>query len=70
MENKEEVKEVETSKVVKASKPKKTSKPKIKKTLCELIKDVRIGDEVVKKGTKYPLTDIGIKYFKRKKYIN
>ncbi len=34
-----------------------------------LIEDVPIGDKVVKKGTSYPLTEMGRKYFKSQNYI-
>ncbi len=43
--------------------------PKVKKTDCKLIKDVTIGDKLVKAGKKVALTDKAIKYFKTKKYI-
>lgn len=52
----------------KAIKP-KTSNSKFKKEKHELLMDVQIGDELVKKGTMYPLTDEGVKYFKSKFYI-
>lgn len=47
----------------------KVIKPKIKTEKYELLVDVQIGDKLVKKGTKYPLTDKGAKHFKSKFYI-
>lgn len=58
--------EVEITELPKAVKPKVT-KPKTEKYL--LIEDVLIGDKLVKKGTMYPLTVEGAKYFKSKFYI-
>jgi len=47
----------------------KKERPKVKKTDCILIKDVTIGDKLVKAGKKVALTDAAIKHFKTKKYI-
>ena len=49
------------------NKNKNTKAPKT--TLHVLLTDVKIGGEVHKKGTKYPLTEKGVKFFKSKYYI-
>jgi hypothetical protein len=54
--------EIEKPQIVKA-------KPKHKTELYTLIRDVEISGKLVKKGTKYPLTEQGAKYFKSKFYI-
>lgn len=64
---KKKVEQVEVQ-VTEIEKP-KVSKPIHKTKHYELIVDVPIGDTIVKKGTKYPLTDKGAKYFKSKFYI-
>ena len=55
-------------------KPKQVKKPKVikpkhKTEKYTLLADVQIGDKLVKKGTSYPLTEKGAKYFKSKFYI-
>lgn len=52
----------------KINKP-KVVKPKYDTKKYPLIVDVPIGDKIVKKGTLYPLTEKGAKYFKSKFYI-
>ena len=64
----EQVKE-EVVKKPREKKPKVVAKPKHKTTNHTLLVDVQIGDKLVKKSTKYPLTVQGVKYFKSKFYI-
>lgn len=67
--SKKKAEEIEVKKA-KEIKPKSApKKPTVKKVLYPLIQDVKIGDDIVKKGTKYPLTEKGAKYFKSKFYI-
>jgi hypothetical protein len=72
MADQEKVKDVEVKKP-KISKPTikkpKVIKPKYDTKKYPLIVDVPIGDKIVKKGTLYPLTKEGAKYFKSKFYI-
>lgn len=60
-----QVTEVEAPKVIEP----KVTKPKFKTEKYELLEDVQIGDKLIKKGTMYPLTVKGAKYFKSKFYI-
>lgn len=56
----------------KVEKPKKVitkSKPKYKTNLHVLLQDVEVSGKIIKKGTKYPLTEKGAEYFKSKFYI-
>jgi hypothetical protein len=61
----------------KESKPKKVTlkkvkevvKPRIPTKKYKLIKDVSIGGVIFKKGSDYPLTKEGKKYFKTQFYI-
>lgn len=61
--------EVVEPKIVKPVKKPKVTKPKYKTSKYVLLVDVKIGDQIVKKGTSYPLTEKGAKYFKSKFYI-
>lgn len=47
----------------------KAEKAELKTNDHELIRNVTIGDKVYKKGTSYPLTEKGRKYFKSLNYI-
>ncbi|AKG94194.1 hypothetical protein AVT43_gp20 [Polaribacter phage P12002L] len=62
-------KKVNDEKVKPQVKKPKVIKPKHNTKKYELLEDVQVGDKLVKKGTKYPLTVEGAKYFKSKFYI-
>ena len=64
----EDIKVVEP-KIIKPKVKPKVTKPRYKTKKHELLVDVKIGDKLVKKGTSYPLTEEGSKYFKSKFYI-
>lgn len=50
-------------------KPESKKAPKFKVSSYELIRDVKIGDKLHKKGEKVELTDKGAEFFKSKYYI-
>lgn len=50
-------------------KPKAASKKELQSKDYVLIRNVNIGGKVHKKGTSYPLTENGRKYFKSLNYI-
>jgi len=65
---KKKVEDIEVE-ITEIEKPKLKEKLKHKTDLHLLLKDVNVNGTIIKKGTKYPLTVEGAKYFKSKFYI-